>query len=170
MLAQSLPRLFTNAARLDSPLQKNKAISALASIHRLNRTRTKLQAVPSSQDSKRARSGSVSDPLLRGQRQVESVKIRMGLQVDDRHFQMLLNDTGVLLSRDHTKWDFDVIMEVVQGPLLNPRRLEEALKATKFGRRLLSFFHPLNLRFSNIKKTKVRLPTRRALAYSEGTC
>jgi len=47
------------------------------------------------QSIKRARSNSVPDPLLRGQRQVESVKIRMGLQVDDRYFQMLLNDTGV---------------------------------------------------------------------------
>lgn len=48
-------------------------------------------------------------------------------------------------------------MEVVQGPLLNPRRLEEALKASKFGRRLLSFFHPLNFRFSDVKRTKARL-------------
>jgi rapamycin-insensitive companion of mTOR len=94
-LAQALSRLFTHAARLDSPLQKNKAISALAAIHRLNRTRTKVQAAMLPQSIKRARSNSVPDPLLRGQRQVESVKIRMGLQVDDRYFQMLLNDTGV---------------------------------------------------------------------------
>lgn len=47
-------------------------------------------------------------------------------------------------------------METIQGPLLNPRRLEEALKASKFGRRLLGFFQPLNLRFSAIKRTKVR--------------
>lgn len=47
-------------------------------------------------------------------------------------------------------------MEAIQGPLLNPRRLEEALKASKFGRRLLAFFQPFNLRFSAIKRTKVR--------------
>lgn len=64
----------------------------------------------------------------------------------------------VLTSRDHTKWNYDVILEVLQGPLLNPRRLEEALKASKFGRRLLAFFQPLNLRFSAVKKTKVRNP------------
>jgi len=64
--------------------------------------------------------------------------------------------TQVLLSRDHTRWNFDAIMEAIQGPLLNPRRLEEALKASKFGRRLLAFFQPLNLRFSAIKRTKVR--------------
>lgn len=94
---QSLSRLFTHAARLDSPLQKNKAISALAAIHRLNRTRTNVQAAtpPPPQSAKRARSNSTQDPLLRGQRHVESVKIRMGLQIDDRYFQMLLNDTGV---------------------------------------------------------------------------
>lgn len=59
------------------------------------------------------------------------------------------------MTRDHTKWSFDILLEVVQGPLLNPRRLEEALRASKFVRRLLSFFHPMNHRFSDIKKTKV---------------
>lgn len=41
------------------------------------------------------RSNSVQDSLIRGQRQVESVKIRMGLQMDDKHFLSLLNDTQV---------------------------------------------------------------------------
>lgn len=65
-----------------------------------------------------------------------------------------LSSSQILLTRDHNKWNYDVLMEVIQGPLLNPRRLEEALKASKFGRRLLSFFHPLNRRFSDVKKTK----------------
>lgn len=79
----------------------------------------------------------------------------MGMQMEDKHFQSLLNETQVLITRDHNKWNFDILMAVVCGPLLHPRRLEEALKASKFGRRLLSFFHPQNRRFSDIKKTKV---------------
>jgi rapamycin-insensitive companion of mTOR len=105
--------------------------------------------------------------------------MRMGMQMEDKHFMALLTDTQVsprlpvsfppiadprlsrfqiLLSRDHNKWNYDILLDVVQGPLLNPRRLEEALKASKFGRRLMSFFHPLNHRFSDIKKTKVSPP------------
>jgi large subunit ribosomal protein L17e len=62
----------------------------------------------------------------------------------------------VLYTKDHTKWNFDLLMEIVEGPLLNPKRLEEVFRVSKFGRRLLSFFHPLNRRFSDIKKTRVR--------------
>lgn len=46
-------------------------------------------------------------------------------------------------------------MEIVEGPLLNPKRLEEAFKASKFGRRLMTFFQPLYRRFSDIKRTTV---------------
>jgi rapamycin-insensitive companion of mTOR len=48
-------------------------------------------------------------------------------------------------------------MELIQGPLLNPKRLDEAIRATKFIRRLFSFFHPYNNWFSAIKRTRVNL-------------
>ncbi|CED82219.1 ste16 protein [Phaffia rhodozyma] len=155
---QSLPRLFSHAAKFAKPEERGKASSALSAIDSLNRNRSRLRdttAVGTKEG--RKRSNPIQDPLLRGQRQVENVKMRMGLQMDDRQFQVLLNDTQVLFSRDHNKWNYDVLMGIIQGPLLNPRRLEEALKASKFGRRLLSFFHPLNHRFSDVKKTKPNL-------------
>jgi rapamycin-insensitive companion of mTOR len=61
----------------------------------------------------------------------------------------------VLLGRDHSKWNYEVIVELIEGPLLNPKRLDEAIKATKFVRRLFSFYHPYNNRFSSIKRTRV---------------
>lgn len=57
--------------------------------------------------------------------------------------------------RDHSKWNYDIIMDLLEGPLLNPKRLDEAIRATKFMRRLFSFFHPYNNRFSCIKRTRV---------------
>lgn len=95
--AQALPRLFTKAASLDAPLQKNQAITALSSIHRLNRTRLKNRptVLATSRTDNRARSSSVTDPSTKGQRQVENVRIRLGWQVDDRHYQLMLNETGV---------------------------------------------------------------------------
>lgn len=62
-----------------------------------------------------------------------------------------------MLTKDHTKWNFDVLTDLIEGPLLNPKRLEEAFRVSKFGRRLMSFFHPVNNRFAAIKKTKVSM-------------
>ena len=54
--------------------------------------------------------------------------------------------------RDHTKWNFDALQEVIEGPLLNPKRLEEAIKLLKFVRGFLKFFHPFEHRFSDMKR------------------
>lgn len=96
------------------------------------------------------------DSLLRGQKQVQQARLRMGLQLDDRQFIQMINDTGVILNRDHTKWNYDLVVELLEGPLLNAKRLDEAIKATKFIRRLFAFFHPYSGRFSGIKRTRVR--------------
>lgn len=63
----------------------------------------------------------------------------------------------ILNTKDHTKWNWENIAELVQGPLLNPRRLEEAMRGSKFIKRLLAFYRPFSHRFSDIKASKVRL-------------
>jgi hypothetical protein len=37
------------------------------------------------------------DSLQRGQRQVQQVKMRLGLQIDDKQFQQMIVDSGVSL-------------------------------------------------------------------------
>ena len=54
--------------------------------------------------------------------------------------------------RDHNKWNFDALQELIEGPLLNPKRLEEAIKLSKFVRGFLKFFHPFEHRFSDMKR------------------
>lgn len=63
-----------------------------------------------------------------------------------------------MLTKDHTVWKFDLLQELIEGPLLNPKRLEEAIKVSRFIRRLLSFFHPFGsgMKFSDLPRTKVR--------------
>jgi hypothetical protein len=95
------------------------------------------------------------DPLDRGQAQLQQAKLRQGLQLDDRQFIQMINDSGVILNRDHTKWNYDLLVDLLEGALMNPKRLDEAIKATKFIRRLMSFFHPTSGRFSIIKRTRV---------------
>jgi rapamycin-insensitive companion of mTOR len=60
-----------------------------------------------------------------------------------------------MYTKDPSKWNYEILMEVVEGPLLNPKRFEEAFMVSKFGRRLLSFFHPLSRQFSDMRATAV---------------
>jgi len=53
--------------------------------------------------------------------------------------------------KDSTKWNLDTLFELIEGPLMNPKRLEEAFRVLKFGKRLISFFHPFANRFSALK-------------------
>nr|KIR45878.1 sterility protein Ste20 [Cryptococcus bacillisporus CA1280] len=149
---QSLPRLFTEATDFAKPGDRIAALSALSSIDSLNRNQTK--AVRRAAADKAFTSTAQQDSLMRGQRQVQQVKLRLRLQIEDKQFQQMIVDSGLLLHRDHTKWNYEVIVDLVEGPLLNPKRLDEAIRATKFVRRLFSFFHPYNNRFSTVKRTR----------------
>jgi hypothetical protein len=60
----------------------------------------------------------------------------------------------VMLTKDHTKWNFEILQDLVEGPLLNPKRMEEAIKVSRFIRRLMSFYHPFNHRFSDLPRVK----------------
>lgn len=110
--------------------------------------------------------------MRRGQRQVEQVKIKMGMQMDGEAFRAILLETQVrrlrlcpppcisrhsqvMLTKDHTKWNFDSLLDLIEGPLLNPKRMEEAIKVSRFIRRLTSFFHPFSHRFSDLPGGKV---------------
>ncbi|KAJ3298719.1 hypothetical protein HK104_010434, partial [Borealophlyctis nickersoniae] len=91
----------------------------------------------------------------RPMRHMEDVKIKMGIHIDDLHFRNLLAELEkVLAGKDFTKWNWDTIMELIQGPLLNPRRLDEVLKSTRIVKRLFSFYRPLNHQFSDLRKGK----------------
>lgn len=82
------------------------------------------------------------------------VRTKLGVQIDDASFKQLILDTHVLSTKTYTKWNWDALSELIQGPLLNPKRLEEAMKTTKFMKRLVSFYRPFKYRFSSIKRTK----------------
>lgn len=61
-----------------------------------------------------------------------------------------------MITKDHTKWNLDVLQDIVEGPLLNQKRMEEAIKVTKFMRKLMSFFHPFNHRYSDIPRRVIQ--------------
>ncbi|RPB20737.1 hypothetical protein L211DRAFT_791659 [Terfezia boudieri ATCC MYA-4762] len=142
---QILPELFSSASRFG--VDRFAASSAVYQIDSLNRTLHRSLTTTAA-----AQRLSLDDDR-RGQRQVEQVKIKLNMQIDETHFRTLLMDCGVLGSSNYSKWNWDMITEIIQGPLGNWKRLEEA-KSTKFLKRLLSFYRPFKHKFSDILNTK----------------
>ncbi|KND04740.1 uncharacterized protein SPPG_00443, partial [Spizellomyces punctatus DAOM BR117] len=155
---QSLPALFRIASDFDDEVKRHQGTLALTYIDGLHKSKEKLfpHALDDSFPNRRWLNRRSNYSLRSGRsRQVENVKIRMGIQIDDIHFRNMLSELEkVLGSKDYTKWTWDVIMELIQGPFLNPKRLDEAIKNTKVVKRLLSFYRPTNHQFSDIKKSK----------------
>lgn len=105
----------------------------------------------------RMRTNSFDDPVFsRGQMQIESSKLRLAMQIDDHSFRNKLIESGVLSSKDTSRWNFDIIVELFEGPLVNSKRLEEATRGSKFIRRVVRYFHPVERSYADMRKTKVR--------------
>src|SRR5262249_23899764 len=73
---------------------------------------------------------------------------------DDGAFRQLLMDSAVLGSSNPFKWNWDVILRIIEGPLTNAKRLEEAIRASKFMKRLMSFYRPFKYKFSEFKNSR----------------
>jgi hypothetical protein len=55
-------------------------------------------------------------------------------------------------NEEYTKWNWPVILEILQGNLINTEaRLEETLKKTKFIKRILTFIMPSKEYFINME-------------------
>lgn len=154
---QTLPRIFNMASHFDDLQDRMQSTSLLKNIDKYNRQQARQQKVLQAIQNTRARANSLEDPLSRGQRHVENSKIRMGMQIDDLAWKNLLLESQVLVTKEYQKWNYDAILEAVEGPLLNPARLNEAIKGTKFLRRITTFFHPFERRYSDLENNPVRL-------------
>lgn len=88
--------------------------------------------------------------------QIEQSRRAAASQIDDMAFRNLLLQSEVLSTRSDIPWRCDILLELVNGPLRDPKRLEETTRATKFMSRLLGFFHPFSLRYSDMPRSTVR--------------
>ncbi|KXS22111.1 ARM repeat-containing protein [Gonapodya prolifera JEL478] len=151
----SLPSLFDVASDFREEGRRHTATAALAHIDDRRRVKETNFGCFSTSTTNNAFTG--SRPRKKSTGQVEHVKIRVGMQIDEDRFRLLISNTGILAIKDYTKWNWDAIMELVQGPLYNAKRLEDTLRNTKLVKRLLAFFRPANRQFSSIPKSKARL-------------
>ena len=74
--------------------------------------------------------------------------------MDETQFRNMMLDTGCLSTSNYLKWRWDIIQNLIDGPLRNPKRLDEAMRSTKLLHRLLGFYRPFKYRFADVKNTK----------------
>lgn len=84
----------------------------------------------------------------------ELAKDELTPQIEESHFRAVIMDTQVLATVNYSKWNWDLVQKIIEGPLLNAKRLEEATKANKFLKRVMGFYRPFKYRFSDILNTK----------------
>ena len=87
-------------------------------------------------------------------RSPEPTKTKLSVDMDEVHFRSLLLETQVLTTANYLKWKWDLINDLIDGPLLNPKRLEESIKGGKFMKRLIGFYRPFKYKFSDARNTK----------------
>lgn len=81
-------------------------------------------------------------------------KAKFTATMDAKLFQQAVLDTGVPHHKNYTKWNWNMINNLVDGPLTNQKYLEETLRSSKFVTRLVRFYQPFKWRFSVIRNTR----------------
>ncbi|RLN57857.1 hypothetical protein BBJ29_002171 [Phytophthora kernoviae] len=97
-------------------------------------------AAPSAQRGTKSATAQLKDSLTSRELMVLELKQSLDAQMDDSTFKdMLHTRSRVLTDKNYKNWNWDIISEMLEGPLTNPQRLSEAMK-TKFFKRLSGFF------------------------------
>ncbi|KAM0234429.1 hypothetical protein ACHAPO_006314 [Fusarium lateritium] len=143
-----LPELFSSAANVGH----NDHWAASGIVYQISSvSRTLYRSTPS---------GALSGALSSGNHITElsaideTPKSHQSLVFDDATFRQLLIDSNVLNSSNYAKWNWETIIKIIDGPLQSGKRLEEAIKASKFMKRIISFYRPFKYRFANVKNTR----------------
>ncbi|KAI9704011.1 MAG: hypothetical protein M1820_005632 [Bogoriella megaspora] len=146
---QVLPELFKSASKFGVE-NRFTATGTIYQVDSVSRTLYRSGPNAAAQTTK----GQAVSETVSGMRQSEAAKAQAMSQVDEGQFRSLMYDTQVLNTVNYTKWKWDLIQSILDGPMLNAKRQEEAIKVTKFVHRLLSFLRPFKNRFSQANNTK----------------
>ena len=82
-------------------------------------------------------------------------KSKLPAVVDDETFRKAMMDTGILTTREWATWRWDLIQDIIEGPLTDPVKLVDAIRFGKFMKRLIGFFRPFKLKFSKVHNSKI---------------
>jgi len=136
-----------------TPSDLEEGTSSMGMVYQIDSVNRTLNKSGPTSESQPTTTSFYHEPTATSQ-QTQSVKPRLIVEMDELQFRALILDTQVLGSSNYLKWKWDLIYDIVEGPLQNPRRLEEAIRATKFLKRLIAFYRPFKHRFADVRNTK----------------
>ncbi|EER40230.1 cytosolic regulator Pianissimo [Histoplasma capsulatum H143] len=145
---QVLPQLLPCSTPRDTETY-HVSTSTVYQMESINRTLTRSDGMQSSRGKYTVHTD-ISASLLT----TEQGKTKLSASMDEGQFRTAVLDTHVLSSVNFTKWKWDLIHNIIEGPLTNPKRLDEAIRGSKFMKRLMGFYRPFKSRFSMIRNTK----------------
>jgi len=155
----ALPNLVSLASTFtDDPNHRAKAASMVVSLHKFSQQRQKEggemargEAGKKTPGVSFLKSRQIATELTGG-RLDEIARSQLEAQIDEQSFQQMIKASQVLSAKDVGKWDWSVILSILQGPLNNPQRVAECLK-TKFVKRLILFFRPSRAMFALLPRS-----------------
>lgn len=142
---QTLKSMMKAASDSDVSAQSDLASDMVYQIDSVNKTLMRSRT--------RAQSTSKSEVVRAGISSTDTIKPKLSVDMDEIQFRSLMGETLVPASSNHMKWKWDLINDIIEGPLQNPKRFEEA-KSTKFLKRLIAFYRPFKYSFTEIRNTK----------------
>jgi rapamycin-insensitive companion of mTOR len=146
---QLLPELFAAASHFGD----QERFDATGTVYQISSvSRTLYRSAPSTATTLVASANNSNDNLASLD---EQPKNNPNLTLDEQTFRQLLVETQVLSSTNPTKWRWEIILRIIEGPLLNGRRLDEAIKASKFIKRIMSFYRPFKYKFAEVRNTRI---------------
>jgi len=80
-------------------------------------------------------------------------KSKLSTAMDTEQFRQAVADTLVPSHSHYIKWKWDLIHNIIEGPMTNSKRLEEVINS-KFLERLTAFYRPFKYRFSIARNTR----------------
>lgn len=148
--AQALPGLLEESAR-EGDQEGSIPCGMIYQIDSVNRTLQRSSLASKAQQA--AATARQVDPNSTT-RPSEPMKSKLSIDIDELQFRSLLLETQVLTTANYLKWKWELINDLIEGPLLNSKRLEESIKASKFMKRLIGFFRPFKYKFADARNTK----------------
>jgi hypothetical protein len=146
---QLLPELFAAASHFGD----NERFDATGTVYQISSvSRTLYRTTPSAGGTLASSINNSNDNLASLD---DQPKNNPNVTLDETTFRQLLVETQVLSSTNPIKWKWDIVLKIIEGPLLNGKRLDEAIKASKFIKRIMSFYRPFKYKFAEVRNTRI---------------
>ena len=100
----------------------------------------------------------LKDLNLSTKHQLKDINAKAHFNPSDDELKSMIARSKILIVKDFQEWNWNILQQIIEGPLTNPKKFDEILEKTpKVLKRLMSFYRPFKYRFSNVSAKSSRL-------------